>query len=43
MQEHKDMCVNPWTKGTGCSLAVLMSKGDHADAQLMLSHGIYHS
>ena len=43
LQEHRDMFVNPWTKGTGCSLAVLMSKGFHKDAELMLSHGICHS
>ena len=42
LQAHREMFVNPWTKGTGCSLAVLMSKGFHKDAELMLSHGIYH-
>lgn len=38
MYEISDLFVKPWTKGTGCSLAVLLSKDKETCAQLMLSH-----
>ena len=31
-------CVKPWTAGTGCSLAVMMSQHNKQDAKLMVSH-----
>jgi len=38
MYDVNDCFVKPWSKGTGCSLSVLMSKDREAAAQLMLSH-----
>ena len=38
MYDLCDRFVKPWTRGTGCSLAVLTSKGRREIAKLMLSH-----
>ena len=38
MYDINQMCVIPWTRGTGCSIATLMSHDDELDAKLMLSH-----
>ena len=38
MYDLNQLCVVPWTRGTGCSLASLMSRSDVADVQLMVSH-----
>ena len=38
MYDLCDRFVKPWTRGTGCSLAVLASKGRREIAKLMLSH-----
>ena len=38
MHDIAKIAVKPWTKKTGCSLSVLMSKEREEPAKLMISH-----
>ena len=38
MYDVNSLCVIPWTQGTGCSLATLMSHEEEGEAQLVMSH-----
>ena len=38
MYDVNDHFVKPWTKGTGCSIAILMNKSKQLPVEGMLSH-----